>query len=183
MEFDSELNEALAEHVLASIARDEFDATCPELEGYLLGVSDSLVSLAILDDRVRFNGIEIFRRDQISDVQVPAPHATFYESALRLRGDRAPESPPLDLSSMRSLLDSVSKIAPLVVIHREVQEPDVCEIGQITALDAETFELQEIDPDADWGEDISEFRYDDITRVGFAGEYEGALALVAGVVV
>ena len=82
-----------------------------------------------------------------------------------------------------SLRESVSKIAPLVVIHREVQEPDICEIGQITALDAESFQLREIDPDANWAEEISTFRYDDITRVGFAGEYEGALALVAGVVV
>ena len=183
MEFDSQLSEALAEHTLVLIVRQEFDETCPELEGYVIGLSDSFVGLAILDDRVRFNGIEIFRRDQISDLETPAPHATFYESALRLRGDQAPEAPPLDLSSMRSLLESISKIAPLVVIHREVQEPDVCEIGQITALDAETFQLKEIDPDADWAEDISEFRYEDVSRVGFAGDYEGALALVAGVVV
>lgn len=183
MEFDSELDEALVENILVLIARDYFDDSCPELEGYVLGVSESLVSLAILDDRVRFNGIEIFRRDRISDVQVPAPHAAFYESALRLRDDRAPQAPPLDLSSIRSALESVAKIAPLVVVHREVQEPDVCEIGQITALDAETFQLREIDPDAEWAEDISEFRYEDVTRVGFAGDYEGALALVAGVVV
>lgn len=183
MEFDSELDEALVDSILVSIARDEFDATCSELEGYVLGVSETLVSLAILDDRVRFNGIEIFGREQISDIELPAPQATFYESALRLRGDRAPEPPPLDLASMRSVLESVSEIAPLVVIHREVQEPEVCEIGQITALDAETFQLREIDPDADWVEDVSTFRYDDVTRVGFAGEYEGALALVAGVVV
>jgi hypothetical protein len=183
MEFESELNDALAENVLVLIAREQFDATCPELEGLVFGVSDLFLSMAILDERVRFNGIEIFCRDHMSDIQIPAPHATFYESALRLRGDRAPEPPPLDLASMRSVLESISKIAPLVVIHRELQEPDVCEIGQITALDAETFELREIDPDADWVEDISEFRYEDITRVGFAGDYEGALALVAGVVV
>ena len=183
MKFDSELSNALAEHKLVQIVRDDFDETCPELEGYVLGFSESLVSLAYLDDRVRFNGVEVIRRDQISDFEIPAPHATFYESALRLRGDQAPQSPPLDLSSMRSVLESVSKIAPLVVIHRERQEPDVCEIGQITALDAESFQLREIDPDADWADDISEFRYEDVSRVGFSGEYESALALVAGVLI
>ena len=59
MEFDSELSDALEEQVLVLIAREEFNATCPELEGYLLGVSETLVCLSILDDRVRFNGIEI----------------------------------------------------------------------------------------------------------------------------
>lgn len=183
MEFDSQLSEASSEHILVRIARSEFDASCPEFEGYLLGCSESLVCLAVVDDRVRFNGIDVFYRDQISDLEIPAPHATFYESALRLRGDRAPQPPPLDLSSMRSVLESVSKIAPLVVVHREIQQPEVCEIGQITAIDAKTFQLREIDPDADWADEVTEFRYADITRVGFAGEYEAALALVAGVVI
>ena len=183
MQFDSELEEAFAGNILVRIARAEFEATCPEFEGYLLGRSDSLVGLALLDDRVRFNGIDVFYIDQITELEVPAPHAVFYESALRLRADRAPEPPPLDLSSMRGVLESVSNIAPLVVIHREALEPEVCEIGRLTAFDAETFRLREIDPDADWADEDSEFRYEDVTRVGFAGEYEAALALVAGIVV
>ncbi len=183
MEFDVELGEALSERILVRISRGEFEATCPEFEGYVLACGESLVCIANLDDRVRFNGVDIFYRDQITALEVPAPHATFYESALRLRGDEAPAPPPVDLSSMRSVLESVSRIAPLVVVHREVQEPDVCEIGQITALDGETFQMREIDPDADWADDSTEFRYEDVSRVGFAGEYEAALALVAGIVV
>ena len=182
MDFDSDLEYALAEHTLVRIARGAFEETCPEFEGVVIGLSDSLVCLAILDDRVRYNGIDTFYRDQVSDLEIPAPHATFYETALRLRGDCAPQAPPLDLSSMRDVIDSISTIAPLIVIHRERQEPEICEIGQVTALDAKTFQMREIDPGADWADEVSEFRYEDISRVGFGGEYESALALVAGVI-
>jgi hypothetical protein len=182
MDFSSELKEALQEKTLVRIARGAFEETCPEFDGYVLGFGETLVCLAILDDRIRFNGIEVFYKSQISELEAPTPHATFFETAVRLRGDRVPELPPLDMSSMKSVLESLSKIAPLVVIHREVQEPDICEIGQIAGVEAKTFQLREIDPDADWADEPTEFRYEDISRVGFGGEYESALALVAGVV-
>ena len=182
MDFNSKLDEAFKENTLVRIARGEFDETCPEFDGYVLGCSESLMCLSILDDRIRFNGIEIFYRNQITELDVPTPHATFYETALRMRGDLAPDQPPIDLSSMQSVLESLTKIAPLVVIHRELQEPDICEIGKLTGFDATTFQLREIDPDADWADEPTEFRYEDVSRVGFGGEYESALALVAGVV-
>lgn len=182
MDFGAELERALREKSLVRIVRGEFEATCPEFDGYILDCSESLVCLAVLDDRIRFNGIEVFYQNQITELDVPTSHATFYETAIRLRGDPAPALPPLDLSSMQSVLESLEKTAPLIVIHRELQEPEICEIGQVVGLDAKTFRLREIDPDADWADDATEFRYEDISRVGFGGEYEAALALVAGVV-
>lgn len=182
MDFCSELERAFREKSLVQIVRGEFEATCPEFDGYVLGCSESLVCLAILDDRIRFNGIEVFYQKQISELDIPSPHATFYETAIRLRGDRAPALPPLDLSSMQSVLESLEKTTPLIVIYRESQEPEFCEIGQIVGFDAKAFQLREIGPDADWADETTEFRYEDISRVGFGGEYEAALALVAGVV-
>ena len=105
MDFSSVLDEAFHEKTLVRIVRGEFEATCPEFDGYVLGRSESFVCLALLDDRIRFNGIEIFYRDQITELDSPTPHATFFETALRLRGDSAPTFPPLDLSSMQSVLD------------------------------------------------------------------------------
>lgn len=182
MKFQSELERAMNDNVLVHIVRDAFEESCPEIEGQVLSCSDSIVCVAVLDDRVRFNGIDIFHRDQISEVDLPAPHADFYQTALRLRGDARPETPPVDLTSMRRVLETVSEISPLIVIHREVEEPEVCEIGQIKSFGEDTFQLREIDPDAAWDEGTTELRYDDVTRVSYGGEYEAALALVAGVV-
>ncbi|MFT5443689.1 MAG: hypothetical protein ACI8W3_002740 [Myxococcota bacterium] len=180
MSFESKLRDAQAQNVLVRIERSAFEETCPDFLGYVLGVSDTLVCLANVDDRVRFNGIDVFFHKQISDLEVPSPHATFYETALRLRGDTAPATPEIDLSSMKSALGSIAKLTPLVVIHREIEEPEACEIGQIAGLEVKTFQLREIDPDADWAESASSYPYAEVTRVGFGGDYEGALALVAG---
>lgn len=182
MKFEVELDRAISEKTLIQIVRGDFEDSCPTIEGQVLASSDSIVCLAVLDDRVRFNGIDIFYRDQITEFDLPSPHAKFYQTALRLRGDPLPEVPPVDLSSIRLVLKSVSEVSPLVVIHREVEEPEVCEIGQIKSFDEETFELREIDPDAEWDSGTSNFRYEDVTRVSYGGEYEAALALVAGVV-
>ena len=182
MEFQAELDSAIADKTLVHVVRAEFEESCPEIEGQILSSSDGIVCLAFLDDRVRFNGVDIFYRDQISEIDAPAPHAGFYQSALRLRGDPLPEAPPVDLGSMRRVLETVSEISPLIVIHREVEEPEACDIGKITSFGSETFALREINPDAEWEEGTTEFRYDEITRVSYGGEYEAALALVAGVV-
>lgn len=183
MSTESQLRDAQTQNQLVRIERSAFEETCPDFMGYVLGVSDTLVCLANVDDRVRFNGIDVFFHKQISDLEAPSPHSTFYETALRLRGDTAPEAPQIDLSSMKSALASIAKLTPLVVIHREIEEPEVCEIGQIAGIDGKSFQLREIDPDADWAEETSSYPYAEVTRVGFGGDYEGALALVAGAVV
>ena len=182
MKFESELRKSVDENILVRIERGDFEDSCPELEGKVVSFSDSIVCVAVLDDRVRFNGFDIFYREQITDIESPAPHAGFYDAALRLRDEAIPQAPPLDLSSMRSVLESATEVAPLLVIHREADEPEVCEIGQVTSLGDESFEMREIDPDAEWDDDRSEFPYEDVTRVSYGGEYEAALALVAGVV-
>ena len=182
MKFESELNRAMLDAAVVHIVRGEFEDSCPEIEGQVVSCSESIVCVAVLDDRVRFNGFDIFYRQQITDFDIPAPHAEFYQTALRLRGDALPEPPPVDLSSIRRVLETASEASPLIVIHREVEEPEVCEIGQIKSFGDETFELREIDPDAEWDEGTTELRYNDVTRVSFGGEYEGALALVAGIV-
>lgn len=177
MAFDREIDEALAERIFVRIEREGFEG---DFVGVVQSASDSLLCLAALDDRVRMGGFDVLRRDQIGEFEIPAPHADFYESALRLRGERKPDPPPLDLASIASALESISRIAPLVVVHREEVEPDVCEIGQVVALESDRFCLREIDPDADWVEDVAEYPYDEVTRLGFGGDYEAALALVAG---
>lgn len=179
MTFDRELQQARDEGRFARIACEEFET---EVVGLVHDLSAEFVSLSILDDRVRMGGVDVMRRANISEVEMPAPHVDFYESALRLRGETLPEADALDLGSMQGVIESVAKISPLIVIHRETIEPDVCEIGKLVAADAKGFQLLEIDPDADWYDDPTSLSYADVTRVGYGGDYEAALALVAGIV-
>jgi hypothetical protein len=75
---------------------------------------------------------------------------------------------------------SAGRAFPLVTIHREQVDPDVCWIGRVQGLDRGRVSLLEIGPDAQWDDFPEEYRVKEITRVNFGGEYEGALHLVGG---
>jgi hypothetical protein len=75
---------------------------------------------------------------------------------------------------------SAGGLFPLVTVHREVMDPDVCWIGRILGVDRGSVSLLEITPDATWEEKPESFRLSEITRVNFGGDYETALHLVGG---
>jgi hypothetical protein len=91
-----------------------------------------------------------------------------------------PRKPRLKLASLGALLWSANRAFPLVTIHREKVDPDVCHIGRITALKNNRVSLLEIGPDALWDKEISDYSLKEITRVDFGGDYEKALHLVGG---
>lgn len=81
---------------------------------------------------------------------------------------------------MRELLRSIERRYPLVVIHRERVVPDECEIGRLKLASEGTYALRMITPEATWMDDEEIYRYADITRIAFDGEYENTLARVSG---
>lgn len=67
---------------------------------------------------------------------------------------------------------------PLVTLHTEVADPDVCYIGRPVQL---TSRVVTIGPDATWDDDEwLTLAWADVTRIDFGGDYAQALALVAG---
>jgi hypothetical protein len=113
-------------------------------------------------------------------LQAPAKHAAFYEAALRARSESVEKKPRVRLDSVSEILRTANKAFPLVTIHREKINPDVCHIGRITRIDESAVLLLEIDPDAVWDTEPTEYRLKEITRVDFGGGYEEALFLVGG---
>jgi hypothetical protein len=84
------------------------------------------------------------------------------------------------VANIESLLLSAGKAFPLVTIHREQVDPDVCCIGQVQGVSRGRVSLLEIGPDAVWEDTPEEYRIKEITRVNFGGDYEDALHLVGG---
>jgi len=116
----------------------------------------------------------------VRGLRVPAKYAAFIQAALKKREERVPKRPPVKVASLEELLQSANRTFPLVTIHREKVDPDVCQIGRVTALDKGWISLLEIGPDARWDKKPSEYRLKEITRVDFGGDYEEALHLVGG---
>jgi hypothetical protein len=147
--------------------------------GYVLEVGPKFFLLAVVSDRIWFDGFECFRISDISNLR-PDPYAAFAEAALKKRGERVPKKPRLSLARTEDLLLSAGRSFPLVTIHREQVDPKVCWIGRVGRVDRGRVSLLEINPDASWDAQPTDYRVSEITRVNFGGDYENALHLVGG---
>jgi hypothetical protein len=148
-------------------------------DGYVVNSSEQWLLLLLIGDTVAYQGFQAFRLQDVVSLEFPSPRKAFYEAVLRKRGLRRPRTPTLDLSSTQELVCSAGKRFPLVTIHREKADPDVCHIGQVVSASPTSVSILEVTPDATWDESPSVYRVSQITRVDFGGPYEEALALIA----
>ncbi len=147
--------------------------------GYVQAVGPSFFLLALVSDRLHFDGYECFRIGDISGL-VPDPYAAFAEAALNKRGEKLGRPPRVDVSNIETIVRTAGKVFPLLTIHIERIDPDVCYIGKVRDVDDRRLLLQEIRPSASWHIEPTPYLLRRITRVSFGGDYEGALHLVGG---
>lgn len=148
------------------------------IRGYVLDIGPAFFLLALVSDRIRFDGFECFRPRDLREIMAD-PHAAFAETALQLRRERLPKKPRVSVASIEELLLTASRSFPLVTIHRESVDPSVCWIGRVLAIEHGRVSLLEINPDATWEETPCSYPLKEITRINFGGDYEDALHLVA----
>lgn len=149
------------------------------IRGYVLDVGPSFFLMALVSDRLWFDGFECFRFRDVSKV-IADPYTHFAECALRKRRERVPKKPRVSVASIEELLLTAGRTFSLVTIHREEVDPKVCWIGRILSVEQGQVSLLEINADARWDEKPNTYRLKEITRVNFGGDYENALHLVAG---
>jgi len=149
------------------------------IRGYVMDVGPRFFLLALVGDRIRFDGFECFRCGDVRNLR-PDLYAAFVETALRKRRELRPKKPRVSVESIEELLLSACRAFPLVTIHRERVDPGVCWIGRVQGIDRGRLSLLEIGPDAKWEDSPEEYRVAEITRVNFGGDYENALHLVGG---
>jgi hypothetical protein len=149
------------------------------VRGYVLDVGPRFFLLALVSDRIWFDGFECFRISDIKGVR-PDPYTAFEEKALKMRGERRPKRPHVSVANLEELLLTAGRVFPLVTIHREKIDPSACWIGRVLGVDRGCVSLLEINPDARWEGRPTEYRLGEITRVNFGGDYENALHLVGG---
>jgi hypothetical protein len=100
------------------------------------------------------------------------------ERALALRKLQRPADPKIALADVASLLTSASSTFPLVTIHREIVDPEVCHIGRVVKVSNTTVTLREITPNATWERRLHRYALQDIARVDVGRSYEEALHAV-----
>jgi hypothetical protein len=153
-------------------------APAEELQGFVVGLSSRWLLVHQADERAYLDGYAAVPVADVFDAWTVDAQTTVTERALRLLGEHPTPLPELDLRSARSVIAYVDAHFPLVTIHVERDIPDVCYIGRVARLGDDDFTLATITPAARWaGEET--FSYGAMTRIGFGGRYEDALALVA----
>ena len=172
----SQLSEALRKGHLIRFSR-RFETST--VRGYVLDVGPRFFLLSLVSDRLWFDGFECFRVTDVSDIRRD-PYATFAEEALRKRTERKPRKPRVSVATIERLVVSANRAFPLVTIHREAVDAEVCWIGRVVGIDRGRISLLEISPEATWEEKPGEHRLSEITRVSFGGDYENALHIVGG---
>lgn len=149
------------------------------VKGCIVGTSTKLLAIAALSDTLHPNGFTVIRTADVSKLQAPDPYAGFVAEAMQLRGDVLPRLPRLDLTSWSSLLPAAPRRFPLVTLHVQEIDPEVCYIGRPLRLASRGVILATIGADATWDHELLRLAWADITQVDFGGAYEEALALVA----
>ena len=145
--------------------------------GYVLDIGPVFFLIALVSDRIWFDGFECFRIGDALGIRYD-PYTGFVEAALAGRGEQKPAGPDVSLASLTELLLSSNNAFPLVTIHHEESDPDVCHIGCVISVGPDRVFLHEISPDATWEESPTGHPLEGITRVNFGGDYENALHLV-----
>lgn len=148
--------------------------------GYVLDIGTDFFLFLFINDSIRFEGFECRLIADIKRLEVPNPFEEFIVAALSKRGECLDKAPEVDLSSVTSILNSASKLFPLVVIELGHKKKGVCFVGKVVDVSKGRLLMLEIGPHAVWEKKPSRFWLKDITRVSFGGGYEEALLLVGG---
>lgn len=142
--------------------------------GYVARVGADLLLLQLVDDRIRYDGFQVLRRVDVPEV-VAYPYAKFVETVLARRSQKKAAVPRIRLSSLEHAIRDSGRHFPLIAIHREEVDPDVCHIGAVHEVRKGRVWLQEIDPAGCWDTTLSDYATREITRIDFGGGYEDAL--------
>lgn len=149
------------------------------LYGCVVEVSPKWVLLHHLEGVFFLNGYVAVRMKHVRKVK-RLTGETVVATGLRHFGEEPRPPEEIDLSSTRALLLSAGAAYPLVTIHTERRDPDVCYVGRPEGVDGRGLRLREITPAGEWRRKATHWRLSDITRIDFGGRYEVALDLVGG---
>lgn len=109
----------------------------------------------------------------------PSPEC-FEIRALQAGNEWPPGSPNVELSGRVATIESARAAAPMVAVHVEFYRPDICWEGRILNVDDKEVHLLEVSTEGVWLRKPRVIDTEDVTRLDFGGDYERALALVAG---
>jgi len=149
------------------------------IEGFVVGCSEEVILFHRLDwDTFTLNGyLGILNKDVSAYRFFDKKDYWDFRAAAHFK--LAPKIPEgIRVSSLRDLISSAGEHYPLLRVHRERIDPDVCFIGRLGSMSSATFSIDDLNSSAEWT-GPRRIRFQDVTRIDFDGGYQRALAVVA----
>lgn len=174
------LESALRSGSVLRFSRCAFDGESVFSSGYVVELSDSWMVTHYIGDQLHLDGYDAVRVRDLSEVSMGSSGECFLEKCMALKGQKPKRPIGIDPATTRSLLESISRNYPVVMIHREEVSPNECELGQLKLVGEDSYALRWMTPLGEWADDEDVYRFDDVTRVTFASEYDTTLAAIAG---
>jgi len=153
-----DFEEAMQANQIIGIWRSVIDEA--EYYGFLVGLGDTFFGLHIISEAVRLDGYVCLRPEDINEYQAPHHKSDFYFNALNIRNMHPLIPEGVDFRNAETILKTAGAHFPLVTIHTEIVDPEVCYIGKVISIENGILRLHEIDSDAVWND-----AYTDWTRL------------------
>ncbi len=172
-----DIDEIIKRKLLIEFNRKPLETS--SLFGFVLACNDdfSLVQEFNRDSFV-LDGYCVFRNNSVKKYSVYDNENYFLNEVISLK--KIEPKPVLNISieNWAEVLKSVSENFSLIMIEREKIDNEACNIGKLQKIKKKSFVLEEIDSCAEWAGSYN-YKFKDLTKVGFDGLYENTLFFVA----
>lgn len=150
----------------------------PTLRGFIVDFSEELLLLHQLDvDTFSLNG---YTAVQIRDVKRygEATRGNWYYKAASHFGVTPAHPERIELDSLSALVRSVAQRHPLITLHPERKNPDICYVGHLSSIELKRFSIHDLNSNCLWAGQRS-LKFADISRIDFADRYSQGLWVAA----
>jgi len=142
---------------LISVRRRDLDDY--GIQGFLVGVSDTLLALEYVND-FQIDGLMILRRSDITEVRRTGTD-DFQERLLKREGIRPGHqfSTPLELNSWQTIIDQLLQQHPLLILERELGPSPEFLIGKPIRVTGAQVEVQSFSGTGKWADKPVRLKY------------------------
>jgi hypothetical protein len=129
------------------------------------------------DAQFRLNEYSVFRNSDVKRYRSVSKDE-FVARAAKLNKLRPSKPAGVSYESMKEAVSSAGATFPLITIHQERIDRNVCYVGKLRRTSQRATTILSISTEAEWEEE-ERYQLRDITRLEFGGAYENLLARLA----
>jgi hypothetical protein len=150
------------------------------MSGVVVDFSDRLILINRFEwDPFIFNGYSIFRDCDVEQYRFFSRPTDWRKRAIDKLGIKHNSFPDLCLTDWTSCITSIADNYPLMTVHIELKDPDICFIGFPLKVSSKEIVLDDLSSNCEWWKKPKRLKLNQITRIDFDGGYERALAVTA----